>query len=72
MWPSALMPLIAVLIAGLAAWRHATRFDRQTGREGWPRESDPGGALRLALASLVTAVAAAMILQMMWLPRIVQ
>lgn len=71
MWPSALMPLIAVLIAGVVAWHHATRLDRQTGREGVSREAEPDGVFCLALAALVTAVVAATILQMMWLPRLV-
>lgn len=72
MWPFVLVPMIALLIAGVVAWQHATRVDQQMEREMWARQPEPNAALGVALAALVTAVAAAMLLQMMLLPRIVQ
>jgi hypothetical protein len=54
------------------AWQHATRVDQHLEREMWARQAEPNAALGVALAALVTAVAAAMLLQMMVLPRIVQ
>ena len=71
MWSVTLVPLVAVLMAGLLAWHHATRIDRQAEHESGPR-SEPKGALGLALGALVAAVAGAMLLQLMLLPRIVQ
>ena len=72
MWILALAPLVAVLIASLVAWHQATRFDRQTESERWSRQTQPDATLGLALAALVAAVAAAMIMQMMLLPRLLQ
>jgi hypothetical protein len=72
MWPFVLVPMIALLIAGVVAWQHATRVDQQMAREMWARQAEPNAALGVALAALVTAVAAAMLLQMMVLPRIAQ
>lgn len=72
MWILPLAPLVAVVIASLVAWHQATRFDRQTEREGWSRQTQPDVSLGIALAALVAAVAAAMLLQMMLLPRLLQ
>ena len=72
MWSLTLVPLVAAVVAGLLAWHHATRIDRQTERERWPRQTESTGALGLALGALVTAVAAATLLQLMFLPHIVQ
>jgi hypothetical protein len=72
MWSVTLVPLMAAVVSGLLAWHHATRIDRQTGRESWPRQTEPCSALGLVLGALVTAVAAATLLQLMFLPRIVQ
>ena len=72
MWSLTLVPLVAAVVAGLLAWHHATRIDRQTRRERWPRQTESNGALGLALGALVTAVAAATLLQLMFLPHIVR
>jgi hypothetical protein len=72
MWSLTLVPLVASVVAGLLAWQHATRIDRQTARESFPGQNEPSGALALALGALVTAVAAATVLQLLFLPRIVQ
>jgi hypothetical protein len=71
MWSLTLVPLMAVVVAGLLAWRHATRIDRQAERESWPRQTESNGALGLALGALVIAVTAATLLQLVFLPRIV-
>jgi hypothetical protein len=72
MWSLTLVPLVAALAAGLLAWQHATRIDRQTARESFPRQNEPNSALALALGALVAAVAAATVLQLLFLPRILQ
>jgi hypothetical protein len=71
MWSLTFVPLIALLVCGVLAWRQATRIDRQIGHERCPRQSEPNGALGLALGALVAAVSAATVLQLMMLPRIV-
>jgi hypothetical protein len=72
-WPWSLpLMLITAALAGLLAWHQATRLDRQAEGESWPRQTEQHGAMGLALAALVMAVAAAMLLQMMLLPRFVQ
>jgi hypothetical protein len=72
MWALAFASVIAGLIASQAAWHHATRLDRQTEREMSPNQTESEAALALALGALLTAVAAAMLLQMICLPRLVQ
>ncbi|MFI5034251.1 MAG: hypothetical protein ACHQPH_26500 [Reyranellales bacterium] len=72
MWSLTFVPLVALLACGLLAWHHATRIDRQTEHESWPRQSERNGALGLALGALVAAVAAATALQLMFLPHIVR
>ncbi len=71
MWSLTVMPLVAVLVSGALAWHCATRIDRQTEHERWAQHSEPSSALGLALGALVAAVAAATVLQLMFLPRIV-
>lgn len=71
MWALTCVPAVAVLVSGLLAWHYATRIDRQTGHERWPQHPEPNRALGLALGALVAAVAAATVLQLMFLPRIV-
>lgn len=72
MWSLTFVPLVAVLLSAALAWHYATRIDRQTEHESCPRQSEPNGAWGLALGALVAAVAAAAVLQIMLLPRIVQ
>jgi len=72
MWSLTFVPLAAALVCGVLAWHYATRIDREAGHESWPRPSEPRGALGLALGALVAAVAAATLLQLAILPRIVQ
>jgi hypothetical protein len=72
MWSSGLVPLAAVLGFGVLAWRHATRVDRRAQHQSWPQPSEPNGASGLALGALVAAVAAATVLQLMFLPYVVQ
>jgi hypothetical protein len=72
MWFLTFMALVSLLVAGAMAWYHATRMDRQTEHERGGPQSEPNGALGLALGALVAAVAAATALQLMFLPRIVQ
>ena len=72
MWYLTLVPMAAALVAGMLAWRHATRIDRQTAHESWRREAEPEGAIGLALGALVAAVAATTMLQLMVLPHAVQ
>ena len=72
MWPFVLVSTIALSIAGVVAWQHATGVDQQMEREMWARQAEPNAAVGVALAALVAAVAAAMLLQMMVLPRLVQ
>lgn len=72
MWSLVLVPLTVAVVAGVLAWRHGTRIDRQVERESWPRQAEPDVSLGLALGALVAAVAAATVLQLMLLPRIVQ
>ena len=71
MWSLTFVPLIASLVCGVLAWHQATLIDRQAGHERRPRQFDPNGPLGLALGALVAAVAAATVLQLMFLPRIV-
>lgn len=71
MWSLGLVPLVVAAVAGLLAWHHATSVDRQAWHESWARETKSNGALGLAVAALVTAVAAATVVQLMFLPRIV-
>jgi 4-hydroxybenzoate polyprenyltransferase len=71
MWSLTAVTLFAVFVCGVLAWHHATRIDRQAGHESCPRQSGPDAALGLALAALVAAVAAATVLQLTFLPRIV-
>ncbi|MBS0526938.1 MAG: hypothetical protein JSS04_25140 [Proteobacteria bacterium] len=66
------MPLVAVLVSGVLAWHCATRIDRQAAQERYPRPFESNGVLGLALGALVAAVAAATVLQLMFLPRLVQ
>jgi hypothetical protein len=56
-------------VAALLAWHQATRIDRQVDHENSSRQSEP--SLELALGALVSAIAAAMVLQMMVLQRVV-
>jgi len=72
MWCLTLVPLAAALVAGMLAWRHATLIDRQTAHQSWPRQAKPEGTVGLALGALVTAVAAATMLQLMFLPHAAQ
>jgi len=72
MWSLILVPLVAMLAFGVLAWQHATRIDRQAEHESWPHPPEPNGALVLALGALVAAVAAATVLQLMFLPHVVQ
>lgn len=72
MWSLTFVPLVAAVVASLLAWQHATRIDRQAAREGFPRQNEPSGAWALTLGALVAAVAAATVLQLLFLPRIVQ
>jgi hypothetical protein len=60
-----------IAIAALLAWHQATRIDRQVGHESSSRQREPDGVLGFALGALLTAVAAAMLLQTMVLPRVV-
>jgi hypothetical protein len=69
MWSLA---LLLVVVAGLLAWDQATSIDRQAQHESGGRQPQSNGALGLAVAALVGAVAAATVLQLMLLPRIVQ
>ncbi len=66
------VPLVVLLVSGLLAWHHATSIDRQAEHESYPQQFDLNGPLGLALGALVAAVAAATVLQVALLPRIVQ
>jgi hypothetical protein len=68
-WPLALM-LITATFAGLLAWHQATRIDRQVQRERWRRQPQSLRELGFVLGALVTAVAAATVLQLSLVPRI--
>ena len=64
MWTLTLIPLLAAVCAGLLAWHHATRLDRQQ-IEPWPsRTDDHRGGWPLVLGALVAAVAATTVLQL--------
>ena len=69
-WPLALM-LITATSAGLLAWHQATRIDRQVQGERWRRQPQSHRELGFGLGALVTAVAAATVLQLSLVPRIV-
>ena len=68
-WPLVLM-VITAAFAGLLAWHQATRIDRRAQRARW-RHSPSHWELGFVLGALVTAVAAATVLQMSLVPRIV-
>jgi hypothetical protein len=72
MWTLGLLPLVVAMVAGALAWHHATSVDRQARHESWARQTEPNGALGLAVGALVAAVAAGTVVQLMFLPRIVQ
>lgn len=67
MWTTVLFPLAAALVAGLMAWNHASRIDRQSPAEVWHRNLDSDGSLLLAVGALVAAVVAFTILQVRFL-----
>ena len=69
-WPFVLM-LITATSAGLLAWHQATRIDRQVQRERWRRQPQSHRELGFILGALIIAVAAATVLQMSLVPRIV-
>ena len=69
-WPLALIVTTATF-AGLLAWHQATRIDRQVQRERWRRQPQSNGELGFVLGALVTAVAAATVLQLSLVPRTV-
>jgi hypothetical protein len=63
-------PLIAALAAGVLAWQHATRLDRESLRSGWRGEPADGGGWMLVLGALVAAVAATTALQFVLLSQL--
>ena len=69
-WPLVLM-VITAAFAGLLAWHQATRIDREVQRERWRRQPQSLRELGLILRALITAVAAATVLQMSLVPRLV-
>ncbi len=71
-----LVALVAAFLAGLLAWRHATRLDRLSLHDDWSRglrdeqRGDERRAWQLVLLELLIAVAATTILQMTLLARL--
>jgi hypothetical protein len=61
-WPLALISITATF-AGLLAWHQATLIDRE--REHWPRQAPSSRERGFILGALVTAVAAATVLQIL-------
>jgi hypothetical protein len=63
-------PLIAAVAAGVLAWHHATRLDRESLRSGWPGEPADGSGWLLVLGALIAAVAATTVLQFVLLSQL--
>jgi hypothetical protein len=66
-----LVALVAAFVAGLLAWRHATRLDCLSLHEDWPGElREDQRAWRLTLGLLIAAVLAITFFQMALVARL--